>query len=448
MNKLAKGSNFSLANIFLATLILEPLLFFVLADRNTFGFNINISRILQIIVIFGLIIKFLIFRGQLIISNHVLKIASGYLLYSLYMILLTFIGVFTAVYGKSAYDFLPSRVLLEIIISLYYFLYFAILPIYFFRTRESKLKVLNTLKSVFTIFLLLGFLDLLLFRLGLPSIPRHLGDIDVGFRFHSIAGEPRDAAVFIIFCLGALHLYQIYEERFKISPLVTFSAIAALILTVSVSAILASSFIAMLTFFYFLRLNFFSYPLIKYLLFFFLLIPILFILYTIIISSERMTLYIDAFGLLYDLLRQGLVPDTLSGQMVNIYPLWQRYQEFLDFNFYGIIFGSGIGSSSILNNIFYDSANLSTGELLNPHANIIRLFYEGGIAGSMLFLFGFIYSFKFLNLSKDNLIYVNYLFLGIFGAFMAHRSLMFFIFLGLIYMLFNKDKYDDELNNA
>ena len=436
-------SIFSLENLFLTTLILEPLLFFVLADRNTFGFNINISRILQVVVIISLAIKFLIFRSQIVVSNQVLKLASGYILYTSYMIGLTVIGVFTAIYGKSPYNLLPPRVIVEVIISIYYFVYFSILPMYFFRSHASRLKVMWVIKTTFIIFLFLGFLDLFLFRFGLPSIPRHIGDVEVGFRFHSIAGEPRDAAIFLIFCLSSMYLFKIYDASFKISNTLVLSSITALILTVSVSAILSMAFIFILLFFYFLRINFLTFSLIKYIYFLFFVAISSYVLYLLVLSSERMQLYIDAFGVLYGLLKQGLVPETLSGQMVNIYPIWQRFQELLDFNFFGIIFGSGIGSSSILNNIFYDSANLSTGELLNPHANIIRLFYEGGILGSIFFLFGFIYSFRYLELNTNELTYVNYLFLVIFGAFMAHRSLIFFIFVGLIFMLFNrKNTYD------
>lgn len=433
-------SKITLENLFLLSILLEPLLFFLLAGRNSFGFNINISRIIQVVVLLGLVFKFLVFKSRVLISNHTLKISLGYFIFSGYMIFLTFIGIFIGVYGESAYDLLPIRTVLEIVISIYYFIYFAILPTYFFRTVQSKIKVLNILNTAFKVFLFLGFLDLIFLSLGLPSIPRHIGDVEVGFRFHSIAGEPRDAAVFIVFGLATLFLNKIYDPFFKISKSILLFSALAFILTVSVSAILALIFISSLFIAYFLRLNLLSFPLRRYVQFFFLISIFLYISFEIIFSFNRMELYLKAFEQLYFYLQQGLVPQFLGGQMVNIYPIWQRFVELLDYNFYGIIFGSGIGTSSIINNIFYDLSDLSLGEVLNPHANIIRLFYEGGIIGSSLLLFGLLSSFKHLTKDRSQIIGINYLFLAVFGAFMAHRSLVFFIFLGLIYMLFSNQQ--------
>ena len=43
----------------------------------------------------------------------------------------------------------------------------------------------------------------------MPIIVRQFGDINVGFRFHGLAGEPKDAGVYSVYILAVCFLYSV-----------------------------------------------------------------------------------------------------------------------------------------------------------------------------------------------------------------------------------------------
>jgi hypothetical protein len=125
--------------------------------------------------------------------------------------------------------------------------------------------------------------------------------------------------------------------------------------------------------------------------------------------------------------------------MNNIYPLWQRWLEVIEFNFIPTLIGTGLGSSSFLNNIYYDMFSIapSSNGITNPNANIIRTFYETGIIGIYLFIYAFLNPIKKIKLLKYEYLKLAMLTLLMLGMFLSHRSVAPFLFLGIVLTIFN-----------
>ena len=75
--------------------------------------------------------------------------------------------------------------------------------------------------------------------------------------------------------------------------------------------------------------------------------------------------------------------------MNNFFPVIHRYFELRNLNILPLFVGTGFGSASVINNIYF-----RTLEINNPNADIVRCFYETGIIGTLLFLLSFIYPIK------------------------------------------------------
>jgi hypothetical protein len=136
------------------------------------------------------------------------------------------------------------------------------------------------------------------------------------------------------------------------------------------------------------------------------------------------------------------VPAVIEAQIANIYPIWIRLTELLDFNLVPLFFGSGLGTASIANNIFYE-----VDAVYNPHANVIRIFFETGIIGSFLYLNAFLHPMR--RIIKDKIIKQRYVFylLIVLGLNLGHRSSTIFIFLGISLLIFsyiNNQKHEVE----
>ena len=139
------------------------------------------------------------------------------------------------------------RPFFEYFIAFYYFAYFVVIARYLIPNKEAINYFFKLFLIVFILCILIGYLDLLL-QLLLPletymGFPRHFyNDTRVGFRFHGIAGEPRDAFSYLILGLGILTLRDIWRNKKKLTFFwVIFIAITAT-LTQSMSGLLGIAF--------------------------------------------------------------------------------------------------------------------------------------------------------------------------------------------------------------
>ena len=148
-----------------------------------------------------------------------------------------------------------------------------------------------------------------------------------------------------------------------------------------------------------------------------------------------MIIMIDALSGLYEILAKGEKPPALlMAQMTNIYPIWDRWINLLEFDILPLFIGTGFGSSSFINNAYM---GFQSNQLLNPQANIIRLIYENGFIGCLLFISAFIYPINQLRLPVrvKNKIIISMFFLM--GAFLSHRSPTLYIYLGVSLVVLN-----------
>ncbi len=268
---------------------------------------------------------------------------------------------------------------------------------------------------------------------GSNLVPRHLADgISVGFRFHGLAGEPRDAFVYLLLGLAVLNL-EAYIKVKSLSKFWIIAVIAAAFLTQSASGLIGIAVFLVLYGIYSLThaMNARTFFLLFAIL---ILTPVL--IYGAIISSERIMLYWEATSGLWDLLESGgELPYFMLVQSPNIYPLYDLTVKARELNILPIIIGSGLGSSSAINN-YYTSLE---GSLRNPNSQIVRSLFESGIVGTFFFIMSFLYPVKQLTkhiATRDSHTFIITTLLLV-GCLMGHRSAAPFIYLGIFLAVFD-----------
>lgn len=429
-----------LAKLYVWSVLLHPLLFFYIAHEQTIGIGGNIAKILELIVCLCIFFCFIFVKSytiKIILNTRV------YWVYFFYSIVVGLIGLLFGYYhinesssiasGQGFFNLRAIRPLTEYVITIFYFVYFVVLGAHFL----SNDRIINYFFKVFFFLfysnLILGFIDLFFtyfynFDLIHVSLIR---DSSTSLRFHGLSGEPRDAFVYLIFGIGIIYLYDAWKMKKKRRPILISSSILAIMLTASVSGILG--LIIAVVFF---ALHSISTLNIKKILIVLIISSIILILiYLNLIYFSRYEKYIvEMSGLFNNLLSNADMSDSIFlGQLPNIYPLFARYLELSELNILPTFFGTGIGSESIIN---VNMSNTSD-NVLNPHSQVIRLFYSSGIIGSIIYVMAF-----YLPVYKISKIYKSevfiYLVLLILGSSLGHRSVVIFIFLGVFLAVFKQ----------
>jgi len=325
------------------------------------------------------------------------------------------------------------RPFLEYLIYLFYFIYFVILPFYLIYTYKAVEYFFSVFKITFFVSFFIGWVDYLsIYFFEVHLLTRHLNsDKFVGFRFHGLAGEPRDAFVYLIFSLAVFYLYKLWNKEYKLNPILVILILCAIIATKSGSGVVGFGISIGLIIIYNLKVkNSIMLILISAL--------IGYLIYLLVVFTPRLLLYYNDLAILYDCLNTEcfMVKGVWSGQMVNIIPVWERWIEIKELNIFPTILGTGNGSASVANNGYNNLGNVS-----NPHANIIRLFYDNGLIGLILFSIAFITPikkamYKCMSLNSKNINIFLLLYLGVLGSFMSHRSPTLFILFGISMIVF------------
>jgi hypothetical protein len=432
------------------SVVFEPLLFFIMWDRFTTGIGGNIGRILQCLVIIALILKYSIKPSGMRIINFLNPLYLNYVIYLCISILAGLVGVLTGAYDAMPYtaneqlsyfaSLLNSsaiRPLFEYFIAIYYFVYFAVLPRYMLKTEGAVFYFFSVFKTMFIISLVIGVVDLAFDVVGIHIVPRHIVDwVHVGVRFHGLAGEPRDAFVYLYLGLAVLNL-EAYIKGQPLSKFLIITVISASILTQSASGLVgcavflvlfsAKSLIHIMN----IRRLFLSLTILT-------LTSIL--MYGFIISSEHILAYLKSTSDLWYLLESGsALPHLMMIQSSNIYPLYDLTVKARELNILPVIIGSGMGSSSAITNYYTSIANASIAiELSNPNSQLVRSLFESGIVGTYFFIMSFFYPVKQFTKrfkTKDRRRFIILILLLI-GCFMGHRSSAPFIYLGIAFAVF------------
>jgi hypothetical protein len=431
-----------LTKVFIWSIVFESLLFFIIGNQTSTGFSFTIGKFLQVLVFFLLIINWLNKKVPLR-SINLLNSSYRYLFfYFTLSIVAAFVGMLNGSYIlKTSYDsdyassllarFVRSasfRPIFEYLIFIYYFFYFVILPIFLIRNIFSVRYFFKIFKFAFFTCLLAGFADLFLQLLGMQVLPRDMSEGRlVGFRFHGLAGEPRDAFVYLFFALGIMNLKSFWEQQRSVSSSLIIIVLIAALLTQSASGLIGILIALILYLFY----SFKHLTIKRTLLIIGINIIGMVAIALSIYSSQRLQDYVDVFSVVYESLLEGIPPPLLfAPQMVNVYPVWDLYLKVRELNFFPILLGNGFGSASVVNNNMGEDL---WNELSNPHSQLVRLLYECGIIGTYFFVKSFVYPIQRLviGLPKSVAQIFFIMILIIVGLNLSHRSTSLFIYLGM-----------------
>ena len=428
-----------LTKVYVWSVLTEPLLYFILFG-HPFGISSNLSRFIQLFVLVCLFFKILLLKSY----NWTIFRPSHpyYRWYFFFIICAIFSGAYGAAIGAYSVSFLTLtdtmvvsiyRPIFEYFVAIYYFFYFVILAKYMIRSPKAVDYFFLTFKRIFFFILFVGFFDLLLIWIYQPDyggIPRHYDEYQVGFRFHSFTGEPRDAFVFLVLGLGLLWAKDIWMSEKKLNYRIIFLIAVAGLMTQSFSGVLGLIFSTGLVLLYFVP----KAPTHKFFIIIFVsvLIPVVAIIYAKFFSPRILTYFNEMQVLFYNLNNQEIIAPVMMGAMNNFYPIWQRWIELIQFDVIGLFFGTGFGSSSVSNVNFYLENNV-----FNPNSSLIRTFYDNGIIGVFILIAAFLSPIKHLDISKSTKNKCMLYMIFILGAYFAHRSSAPFIFLGIVLIIFD-----------
>ena len=181
------------------------------------------------LVIIGLFLRLVaLIAREVRIVNLTSPLYINFLAYFLLLIFSGLVGFVSGAYdltaayqqGKTLSGFSSMinsaefRPFIEYVIAAYYIIYFSILPKYILKTKEDVIRFFTFFKALFIISFVLGFIDFTFSTFGVDIVPRHIMDgINVGMRYHGLAGEPRQAFVYLALGLATFHLQAFFEGK-------------------------------------------------------------------------------------------------------------------------------------------------------------------------------------------------------------------------------------------
>jgi len=428
LNREIKEQRFTLlGKLFVWSVVLEPLLYFTFIPGTPIG---RVSRVLQLLVLIPLILKFFTNPASTRPANFFTPLYRPYSYYMLFAVISGCFGLFTGAYHLNAVSIsstnLIIRVAFEYFIAFYYFAYFAVLPRYLMFSTTGINYFFKIFTRMFYLSLFIGIVDLAMHPLfGFPLIGRHMDEYrDIGFRFHGLAGEPRDTFVYMILGICMFMLRDIWRGEKRLSKSTIFLYLVFALLAKSASGLLGLIFGGILIlFFYMPRVSIWRAMLSVFGLSF-----ITTVVFVAGKNSYHVMAYVNNLTSLYPALEHGAeLPPVFKVTNNNIYPIWQRWLEIRDFNFLPSLLGTGFGSPSIINNNFIHPLAY---ERINPNAHIVRSLYANGIIGTYLLVMAFTVPIKKMIVSKPVKLKLTLFMLILVGCFLGHRSSVPFIFLG------------------
>lgn len=392
------------SRLFAWSLVLDPLLLFVFADRSRYGITIALGRTLQTVVLILVALKLpLALVGDRDPQTRVVLPPSHlwrrYAIYVALAVVAGIVGLASGAYsipvvlefnpGESklaqevnAVDFRP---LVEYVIVLFYYAYFVLLTPIILHTRAHLDYFFRAFRLMLIWCLVIGFADLVAITLfGIHRLPRHLADgVMVGARFHGLAGEPRHAFVYLFLALALLHA-RAYLNGARVSRRLSAAMLVAAVLTQSASGLVGiGCFVALYAMDTLWTLKPRAY---------FRLAAIVALAaagaYGAARASDRVSGYFEATRSVWDALEnQKELPGLLQFQKSEIYPLYDLARDARGGRWWPVFMGSGLGSASAVNNRLAVSGIEG---LSNPNSQAVRTLYESGLIGSLFFVSAFV----------------------------------------------------------
>jgi len=440
------------SRLFAWSLVIDPLLFFVFADRSRFGVTIALGRALQAVVLILLALKLPLLLARDTEPDTRVVLPPGFLWrnYAIYVALAVVAGAVGLASGAysvpTVLEFNPGesqlaqevnavdvRPLVEYVIVAFYFVYFVILTPIILNTRAHLDYFFRAFRLMLLWCLALGFADLVAVKFfAFEQLPRHLSDgVMVGPRFHGLAGEPRNAAAYLLLGLAVMHA-RAYFTGTRISRRLVVTIIVAGVLTQS-----ASGLVGMACFMALYALETLStFHARAYFRFAALLIVAIAATYAASLVSARVGGYFAASRSLRAALeaRQEL-PGMLQAQKSEIYPLYDMARNVSDGRWWPVLAGSGLGSASAVNNRL---AVTGIEGLSNPNSQAVRTLYESGLIGTFFFVAAFVAPVRrwTTNLSPQRQRAFVVMTLLVLGGVLGVRGTAAYIYLGILAAMF------------
>lgn len=438
--------------LYVWSVILEPLFFFVVLEDSTSGVTGNISRVLQVMTIGILVFRML--RWFLLSPDRYVVIPGWrhpffkyqYASTALSLIAGTF-GAFSGAYavapgaveimhrsGLSQFVNSPAvRPFIEYTAAIYYIVYFAVIPRYVLTSRPELEYAFSRFRWMFTLSYVLGVIDVILARgFSVYFLPRHLADgLSVEGRFHGLAGEPRQAFVYLFLGLAMFHLEAYFRGR-PVNRQWTFAILAAAFFVQSTTGLLGIAlFVALAAVFYLPTID--SRRRRQALTAMGLVVLMAGVA---AVSSDRVRGYAAAASGLWTTLEEGRpLSFLMSKSNSDIYPLYDLVVKARNHHFLPVLIGSGVGSASVTANRYF----MQLAVVNNPHSQLVRTLYSCGLIGLWLYLMSFVYPIKAYTagLSRERQAEFLLMMLVVLGCSLADRSAAPYIYLGMFAAVWN-----------
>jgi len=429
-----------LEKLFIWSLVTEPMMYFMFTDVNVTGFGTSLSRLLQLLVLIGFPLRLMIFRNNLLFPNPLNNLYSSIWMYFGFMIFSTILGLTFF----NSYDFqinisrLVFRPFIEVFILIYTILYFIFFTVYFLKEKEAIDYFFKIFHRLFLLSFVIGLLDVgawYLFNYDLVGI-QLLNYRNVGVRFHGFFGEPRDAFGALILWIAMFYLREYWRANKKTNKNVIFFIFFTSLLTLSLSAFLSIIFSIILVIIFAFK-YFSNRQKIQLLCILFITV---FFLFFAVSKVDRFNQYMNFNKIYSELSKNKQITGSIRLQRVDIIPIWERWTEAREFNIIPIITGTGIASSAFTNmehKLSFNYGPINDYDIEMPRSNLVRIFYDTGIIGLVLFIYIFLSVLKKGNVNSKNIIIMT---LFVLGCFLGHRSYFPFIFLGVLIAVINQKK--------
>lgn len=419
----------SLSILFCISIFFEFSIFFHL---DLYGYQIKIARITQFLLVVYLIfiLIFKIYKKDILLKKNIF-ISDLDIFFFIFIIYLFFNSLFRLELLSSS-----LTVFIEIIKYIFYYIFY----VYLTRLFNNKLNLFFIYKFLYYFLYFVIIFGLLEFVINIflsqNFIPRQLNygfrDEYIGLRFHSILGEPRDAASTLIILISIILIFELFlYEKIKSIYLLAITFICSL-LTFSTTLLFCFSLI----FIFFLIYNKnFKISFLVFIIFLFL------SLFLFLLSSKVEGYFTDLFLLPFFIDSHLAIKDlNIEPQLINIMPIFLFLKELFSLHIYEFLFGYGLDASS---HILYEGYQ-NIGD--KPHSQLSRLLYDLGITG--LFAYIFILNFymkTFLKFYSKNKLLILLSFIIFLSASLAHRTGSFFILI-MITQLIYLNKINDNKN--
>lgn len=472
--------------LYALALLFLPFDFFTFYEQNIFGTTWTLSKILQISTYIIILVKMILDKDMLIFQEIIAsyKFHKYFIIFLLFMISVSLIGFlnnnYDSILNKDNFS-LKIRPIKEIFILCHQYFFFIVLaPIII----NSKIKIRLFIQLLFCalIFnLIIAFIDYGLKIYDIDFISRHFVDgRDVGYRLHGLFGEPRDAYVGLIFTLCFMHVYKDYFHQ-KSSNTFSIIICLSLILTFSTSALVGGILYLLVII---LAISLLSLKQSKLKIKTWVLSIIFFIILSFIFNTRNNIYIIQIYETFLNSLKYYNFNNTeyffrnylqidfnslnvyqrnfsstspleaniphgadkswtgLSAQLVNLLPFLDYIDRIKRVEIWSFLFGTGAGTSSIFFNQITENITVS-----NPHSQIIKILYEYGIIGVILFVYSLLKIVidlsKNINLKSQRLIFGAFIMLLV--PVLINNSYMLHLFLSLLIICYYVDKKDYKI---